>query len=168
MFLLFIASLLGDWRYAGFATDSAQPDPVAALSAEPMPVEPAPLSCAALTLAESPSPPPPPLPPPLPPPPPPVSPAEADRPTEAPPLQPAPKPAPRRPRTIRVEASPRPVSWRLADRSGQVWEDADPDRLRLWVADRNVASSGAGSGPLSRVRKAILSRRYSAKTLVTL
>jgi hypothetical protein len=41
------------------------------------------------------------------------------------------------PKTIRSTAPTRPMLWRLADASGQVWEHADPDWLRCWVTYRN-------------------------------
>jgi hypothetical protein len=85
MLLLLIATLLGDWRYQRFASVPAAPAPVGAPLTRPASAGPAP---------------------------PPASPAEGERPSADPPHgPPAPKPAPRKPRTIRVEASPRPMPW---------------------------------------------------------
>jgi hypothetical protein len=107
MFLLLIATFLGDWRYEGFASDPAPPDRVVAPAARPSPIEPAPLASRVQAQAETPQQPPssPPLPPP-----PPISPAEGGKPPAAPPRSPtAPKLAPRRPRTIRVDFAQRPL-----------------------------------------------------------
>jgi hypothetical protein len=71
-----------------------------------------------------------------------------------------PQPAPGKSRTIRVEAPSRPSFWHLADLSGQVWEDPDPDRLRHWVACRNASLTAARPRPFSRVRMVILSGRH--------
>jgi hypothetical protein len=157
MLLLLIASLFADWRYGGFASDPAPSEPVDSRPAQPVPVVVAPEPDAVAPPASLVAPPPPPAAPP----PPPAAPPDADKPPVAePPLPSIPRPAPKKPRTIRVEAPPQPSLWHLADRSGQVWEDPDPDRLRRWVAYRDASLTAARPGPLSRVRKVILTRRH--------
>jgi hypothetical protein len=158
MLFVLVATLLADWRYEGFASDPARPEPVKADPAQRPPAVVLPHPGEAVAPAQVV---PPPAPAPLPAPPPaPTAPAEAESPPVADPRLPSvPPPAPRKPGPLRVDAPSQPSHWHLADLSGQVWESPDPDRLRRWVAYRNASLAVARPRPLSRVRTAILSRR---------
>jgi hypothetical protein len=156
MLWLILAALVGNWRYEGFASDPARPTPVVPKPVVPEPVVPkpvvpepvvpepvvpepvAPEPIAPESPAEEPQ-----APLPLP-----ASPVGVDdRPV---PTAGAPAPAPSVPKSMpprllikpQAPVRPAPVSWRLVDVRGQVWEHADRDWLRHWVAHRNASLTG--------------------------
>jgi hypothetical protein len=150
MLWLIIATLVGNWRYEGFASDPARPTPVVPRPVVPEPVVPKPIvpepvvpepvapePIAPESPAEEP-----PAPLPLP-----ASPMGVDdRPVPtagAPAPSPSvPKSVPPRPIQPQAPIRPAPVIWRLVDVRGQVWEHADRDWLRHWVAHRNASLTG--------------------------
>jgi hypothetical protein len=151
MLWLIIAALVGNWRYEGFASDPARPTPVVPEPVVPKPVVPEPVvpepvvpePVAPEPVAPEPIAPDspavePPAPLPLP-----VSPVGVDdRPVPPASAPSVPKSAPPKPIKPQAPIRPAPVLWRLVDVRGRVWEHADRDWLRHWVAHRNASLTG--------------------------
>ena len=114
MFTILLLTAIDGWGYEGFASEPG-PVPQTRTTPETKPAAP---------------PAPPAVPPPVVPPPPPAT-------TETPKAKPSAKAV--APPPPRAAAPPVVPQYRLADATGQVWQHADADWLRRWVASRNAA-----------------------------
>jgi hypothetical protein len=139
MLWLLAATLVAGWRYEGFDSDPppppAVPSPPQSVPAEPVgpepASEPAPKPAPGPDLAN-------------------LAPAPLPLPVTTagtggcphPALKQALVPRPPAAKAKRPIAPSLPRSWRLADVSGQVWEDPDPSWLRRWVVYRNASLTG--------------------------
>jgi hypothetical protein len=132
MLLLLVATLGGRWSFDGFASDPSRPVSVKPGSAPPAPASPGPVRPTPAVAS-----------------PPTTHPAPAveliERPSVEDKSPPHPKPSP--PGTTEAKAPTRPISWRLADVSGQIWEHPDPEWLRCWVAQRNARLAASRVAP---------------------